>query len=189
MIQKTELNDKRYFITLLLIFTFSSSFQIFLLSPDLKSPDLGTYALVVAALLFSVKAFVGSYANIVYAISKKRWAVAAIDTLFTLVQFFAIFQAIFALTQNSFPQDTFLWFVVIEIAYNLQILLGKLSNMLKVTFWSIFYYTAGYFCLNFRVFGADPRFISGISIIALAFVLVQYFLIFRAVTKSEIIKT
>jgi hypothetical protein len=183
-----QIKERTVFITLLLIFAFTASFQILLLTPNLKSPDFATYFLVSTGVLFSLKAFTSAYANISYSISKKKWAVMGIDIIFTLVQFAAIFQAIISLTQNSFPQDTFLWFIVSEVAYNLQILLGKLSSILKVTFWSILIYAAGYFTLNYRIFDAAPEFINILNTVSLLVAIIQLFIVYRALSKSQIIK-
>lgn len=151
-----KINNNELFAPSILLFALFFSFYI--AKQEFKDA-YNSYSLMLAAALgiFMLKSYTLAFANVEYSFLNKKWFLLGLSIVLVSGQFWFAWLGINILSINSYPQDTVAFLVIGNLAFYVQVFLGKVPKMLYLFLISLIVYSLMFALLYINPFSSNTR--------------------------------
>jgi hypothetical protein len=181
------LSSHTFFSGIFVLFVTISALQITLINYNFKTNDY-YYPLyiTVASFFFLVKSFLSGFNFIDRSISKNLWFFLVFHSLTLAAQIWFMIMGLTRLTSSSYPNEFFLYALCASGVYLTSIIASKVTSMIPVATGSFVATAISYGTVAFLVFGGNFLFLQIITLIFLAFQIVETFMASKEYFSKEI---
>ena len=148
-----------------------------------------SYILTASVLILCLKVFIITFGNLENHLDNKKYYFVGTDLILAGLQLIMGFLAVGHLTIEKYPQTTFQWLVLSNLIFCVQVFLGRIPNVLRLTLIFSMIYIVCFLALYFKFLEQDTEnFLfmqQTVSYIAITMELVMFFVITNFFVKNR----
>lgn len=181
------LSSHTFFSGIFVLFVTISAMQITIINSNFKTNDYYyPVYITIGCFFFLVKSFLTGFNFIDRSISKNLWFFLVFHSLTLAAQIWFMVMGLTKLTFSSYPNEFFLYATCASSIYLTSILASKVTKMMPVAILSFVTTAVSYSMVALLLFGGNFLFLQLITLIFLAFQVIEAFMASREYFSKEV---